>query len=120
MRHVHGSALVAHVDDANAATAEVIPDRLDVTALQPVDAVDAARHEKLRDPLCNRTGDCGRRAHDPPPVCAEIRQSPQIEGFARKGGGRERGLSIRAERSRQAWHEVVRSPDYCRVDRYSI
>ena len=63
LAHVHGGALVAHIDDADAAAAKVIPDRLDVAALQPIDAVDAACHEKIRDPLRNRTGNCGRRAH---------------------------------------------------------
>ena len=40
----------AHVDDANAVPRDVIPDRLDVAALQAEDAVDAARLEKARDP----------------------------------------------------------------------
>ena len=42
VRHVHGGALVAHVDDADALTRDVIPDRLDMAALQSEDAVDAA------------------------------------------------------------------------------
>ena len=50
MRHVHRGPFVAHVDDANAAARDVIPDRLDMAALQPEDAVDAARREKPRDP----------------------------------------------------------------------
>ena len=50
MRHVHGGALVAHVDDADALLRDVVPDRLDVAALQAEDAVDAARLEEARDP----------------------------------------------------------------------
>ena len=50
VRHVHGRALVAHVDDADALPRDMVPDRLDVAALQAEDAVDAARFEKARDP----------------------------------------------------------------------
>ena len=50
VRHVHGGAFVAHVDDADAQPGDVIPDRLDVAALQAEDAVDAARLEEARDP----------------------------------------------------------------------
>jgi hypothetical protein len=50
MRHVDRGALVAHVDDADAAACHMIPDRLDVAALQAEDAIDAARLEEARDP----------------------------------------------------------------------
>ena len=50
VRHVDGGAFVAHVDDADALARHVVPDRLDVAALQAEDAVDAARLEKARDP----------------------------------------------------------------------
>jgi hypothetical protein len=50
MRPVDRGALVAHVDDAEAAARHVIPDRLDVAALQAEDAIDAARLEEARDP----------------------------------------------------------------------
>ena len=50
MRHVHRGALVAHVDDADALLRDVVPDRLDVPALQAEYAIDAARFEKSRDP----------------------------------------------------------------------
>ena len=46
MRHVDGGALVAHIDDADAAPAELVPDRLDVPALQPEDAVDPAARRR--------------------------------------------------------------------------
>ena len=50
MRHVNGGAFVAHVDDADALARDVVPDRLDMAALQAEDAVDAARLEEARDP----------------------------------------------------------------------
>jgi hypothetical protein len=42
MRHVDGSPFVANVDDANAGTGEMVPDRLDVAALQAEHAIDTA------------------------------------------------------------------------------
>ncbi len=50
VRHMDGRAFVAHVDDADALARHMIPDRLDMAALQAEDAVDAARFEKTRDP----------------------------------------------------------------------
>jgi hypothetical protein len=50
MGHVDGSALVAHIDDADAFRIEPHPQRHDVTAAQRKDAVDAARLEATRDP----------------------------------------------------------------------
>lgn len=50
VRHVDGRAFVAHVDDANPEPRREIPDRLDVPALEAEDAIDAARHDKARDP----------------------------------------------------------------------
>src|SRR6185437_1222212 len=50
VRHVHGGAFVAHVDDADALTGDMVPDRLDVAALETEDAVDAARLQEFRDP----------------------------------------------------------------------
>ncbi len=50
VRHMDRGAFVAHVDDADALPRHVIPDRLDMPALQPEDPVDAARLEKARDP----------------------------------------------------------------------
>ena len=50
MRHVNRGAFVAHVDDADALARDVVPDRLDVPALQAEDAVDAARFQEPRDP----------------------------------------------------------------------
>ncbi len=49
MRHVHGGAFVAHVDDSHAAYPELVPDRLDVAALQAEDTVDAARDQEIDD-----------------------------------------------------------------------
>ena len=54
VRHVDGRTLVADVDDADAEPRDVVPDRLDVPALQAEDAVDAARLQEARDP--GRTG----------------------------------------------------------------
>ncbi len=50
VRHVDGRSFVANVDDADAFARHVIPDRLDVAALEAEDAVDAARFQKARDP----------------------------------------------------------------------
>ena len=48
--HVHGGAFVTHVDDTDAAAAEMVPDRLDVAALDAEDAVDATGDEEAGDP----------------------------------------------------------------------
>ena len=53
VRHVHGSALVAHVDDSHSALRELIPNRLNVSSLQPEYAVHLARDKKLHDELGN-------------------------------------------------------------------
>ena len=50
VRHMDRGAFVAHVDDADALPRDVIPDRLDMPALQPEDPVDAARLEKAGNP----------------------------------------------------------------------
>jgi hypothetical protein len=50
MRHVHRRAFVAHVDDADSPPREVIPDRLDVPALEAEDPVDPACLEHMSDP----------------------------------------------------------------------
>ena len=57
VRHVDRRDFVAHVDDADAELGRVIPDRLDVAALQAEDAVDAAR---LRESARSRP----RKIHD--------------------------------------------------------
>ena len=44
-------AFVAHVEDTHAALREMVPDRLDVSALQAVYAVDTARDEEFDDPF---------------------------------------------------------------------
>jgi hypothetical protein len=46
MRHVHGGAFIAYVEDANALSCHVVPDRLDVAALQAEDAIDPAGEQK--------------------------------------------------------------------------
>jgi hypothetical protein len=51
VRHMDGGALVAHVDDAHAALPELVPDRLDVAALQAEHPVHAARDEEIDDEL---------------------------------------------------------------------
>ena len=51
MCHVHGGAFVAHIHDAHAELGQVVPDRLDVAALQAEDAVDAACDEEARHPF---------------------------------------------------------------------
>ena len=50
VRHVNRCAFVAHVDDADAAPRDVIPDRLNMAALQAEDAVDAASLQETGDP----------------------------------------------------------------------
>ena len=50
VRHVDRRPLVPHVDDADAEPGAVVPDRLDVAALEAEDAVDPPRLEELRDP----------------------------------------------------------------------
>ena len=51
MGHVHGGALIAHVDDAHAALRQLIPDWLDMTALETEHPIDLAGDEKLDDQL---------------------------------------------------------------------
>ena len=58
VRHVDGGTLVAHVDDADALARGMVPDRLDVAALQAEDAVDASRHQ---EPARSRPHSCARR-----------------------------------------------------------
>ena len=53
VRHVHGGAFVTHVDDSDTTPAELIPDRLDVPALQPEYPIHPLRDQKLR----NQRGD---------------------------------------------------------------
>ena len=50
VRHVNRGALIANVDDADALPGDVIPDRLDVAALQTENAIDAARFQEPGDP----------------------------------------------------------------------
>jgi hypothetical protein len=50
VRHMHRRALVAHVDDADAELRDMVPDWLDMTALQAEHAIDAAPLEETRDP----------------------------------------------------------------------
>ncbi len=49
VRHVHRRAFVAHVDDAHSALAELVPDRLNVAALQAEHAVGAAGEQEIDD-----------------------------------------------------------------------
>ena len=51
-------AFVADVDDAHAALRKLVPDRLDMPALQAEDAVDTARDQELGDPFGDGAG-CG-------------------------------------------------------------
>ena len=46
MGHVHGGALIAHVDNAYAPLCQLIPDGLDMTALETEHPVDVAGDEK--------------------------------------------------------------------------
>ena len=50
VRHVDRRGLVANVDDADAKLRGMVPDRLDVPALQAENAVDPARFQETRDP----------------------------------------------------------------------
>jgi hypothetical protein len=49
--HVHGSALIAHVDDAYSSLRQLIPDWLDMTTLESEHSVDVASDEKRDDLL---------------------------------------------------------------------
>ncbi len=60
VRHVHRGAFVAHVDDAHVQLRQLVPDRLDVAALQAEDAVDAAGDEEAG----NDFGDAAAVAHE--------------------------------------------------------
>ncbi len=66
VRHVHRGALVAHIDDAHAELVQVVPDRLDVAALQAEDAVDAAGDEKARDDFGDAAVSWSRHVKDSP------------------------------------------------------
>ena len=57
VRHVHRRALVADVDDAHAEPGELVPDRLDVAALEAEHAVHAVVAQEARD----QVGDDGPR-----------------------------------------------------------
>ena len=50
MGHVNRGTLVAHVDDPDSLPGDVIPDRLDMAALQPEDPVDATGLEEACNP----------------------------------------------------------------------
>src|SRR3974377_2599251 len=50
MRHVHGGAFVAHIDDLDTLARDMIPDGLDVAALQAEYTIDAARLEEAGNP----------------------------------------------------------------------
>ena len=50
VRHVHRGAFIANVDDADTLPGNVVPDRLNVAALKPKNAVDAARLQKAGNP----------------------------------------------------------------------
>src|SRR5690242_21395872 len=49
-RHMHRSPFVAHVDDADAEPGHMVPDRLDMAALEPEYPVDAACLQEARNP----------------------------------------------------------------------
>ncbi len=68
VRHVHGRALVAHIDDAHTELRQVVPDRLDVAALQAEDAIDAAGDEKARDEFGDAAVGGGGSWHDRSPA----------------------------------------------------
>ncbi len=48
--HVHRGPFVAHIDDPDAELGDMVPDRLNMAALEPENAVDAAGLKKPRDP----------------------------------------------------------------------
>ena len=56
VRHVHGCAFIANVDDAHPPPSQVVPDGLDVTALETEYAVNAASAQEIHDQL--RYGCC--------------------------------------------------------------
>ena len=56
MGHVHRGRLVADVDDVHPEPRQLVPDRLDVPALQAEHAAHAAFVQELRYPLGDRSG----------------------------------------------------------------
>ncbi len=50
MRHMHSRSLVANVDNADALSRHMVPDRLNVSALQAEHSIDAPCGQKARDP----------------------------------------------------------------------
>ena len=95
MRHVHGGAFVADIDDADAEPRDMVPDRLDMAALQAEDAVDAARLQKARDPGCAGLFvgiQILGRGHGPIPLCARVLCArARLSGRCRRAGGAARG-----------------------------
>jgi hypothetical protein len=85
VRHVHGRAFVAHVDDAHLTPPEVIPDRLNVAALQTEHAIDAARNKELRNPFGNGTRNLCAHQLTTRLICRPIsrrKQSSPVSGSA--------------------------------------
>ena len=76
VRHVDGGTLVAGVDDLDAKPRRVVPDRLDVAALQAEDPLDPARLQEAGDPggagllVGVEIGDVLSFAHGDQPFCA--------------------------------------------------
>ncbi len=64
MRHVHGGPFVAHVDDAHPALTQLVPDRLDMPALQSEYAIDAAGEQEIDDQFSD--GCCALSHREPP------------------------------------------------------
>ena len=50
VRHVNGGGFMTDVDDPDPKLRSVVPDRLDMSALQSEDAIDPALLEETRDP----------------------------------------------------------------------
>jgi hypothetical protein len=49
MGHVHGGAFIAHIDDAYPLLHQLIPDWLDMTALETEHPIHLSGNEKLHD-----------------------------------------------------------------------
>jgi hypothetical protein len=54
VRHMDGGTLVTHIDDAHTTLGELIPDQLDMAALQTEHPIHTSGNEKVDDQLRNR------------------------------------------------------------------
>ena len=85
VRHVHRRALVADVDDAHAEPGELVPDGLDVAALEAEHAIHAVVAQEARDQVGDDGPALGRLLRHPIPSSMSdpqhVMQPTHREGF---------------------------------------